>query len=694
MALNVIRHRKFSDTLYRGSTAMKILSLLATLILSTPLLAQDQPPAWPEIMGSPAGIVTIYEPQVDAFAQNILSAHAAVSFVPAGQTAPIFGAMWVKSTVQTDRDARTVRMLSSTVTNSKFPQASADQVAAITQAVSQNTGGFTLSLDKVLASLAQTQKEASASANFNNTPPQIIYSDVPAVLVTLDGEPQMQPAPGADLMRVVNTPFFIVLDPSTKTYYLRGPGTWLSAANVMGPWQSSLNPPVAVTTLASQTKIASTAGDTAAMESGSMPKIIVATQPTELIQTDGAADFSSIPGTNLLYVSNTGSDVFMDINTQALYVLLAGRWFTAPSKAGPWTFVAPDQLPPDFANIPAGSPKAGVLASVAGSTLAANAVMDASVPQTAAIQRNAPGPDVKYDGDPNFQPISETSLQYAVNTANAVVNVGGTYYCCSEGVWYVSASPAGPWSVATSVPDSVYSIPPTCPIYNVTYCYVYGSTPDVIYCGYLPGYVGSYVWGGTVIYGTGWPYNPWAGAVYIPRPVTWGFAAAFNPVTCGWGFSVGAGWGGAAFGAHGGWWGAGGWNNNTWRSNNTVNINRDVTVNNTNVTNNIYNRNTSRVARNNTVNRVNADNRTVNNTVNNTAVNRQRNDVYAGNDGNVYRNSLDGWQQHSNENWNAVNNGAGRDAFRNNVQPQLNRDVSARSAGGFSGGARGGGGRR
>lgn len=674
---------------------MKIPALLATVILSTPLLAQVQPPAWPEIMGTPAGVVTVYEPQVDAFSQNTLGAHAAVSFVPTGQTTPIFGALWVKATVQTDRDARTVQLLSTTVTNSRFPQADAAQVAAITQAVGQNTNGFTLSLDKVLASLAQTQKQASASANFNNAPPQILYSDVPAVLVTLDGQPQMQPA-GTGLMRVVNTPFFIVLDPSSGTYYLRGPGTWLSAANVMGPWESSTNPPVAVTTLAAQTKTAGTAGETDAMESGAMPKIIVATQPTELIQTDGAADFSTIPGTSLLYVSNTESDVFMEINTQALYVLLAGRWFTASSKAGPWTFVAPDQLPPDFASIPAGSPKADVLASVAGSTLADNAVMDASVPQTAAVPRNTPGPDVKYDGDPNFQPIPETSLQYAANTDAAVVNVDGTYYCCSEGVWFVGPSPAGPWTVANSVPDAVYTIPPTCPIYNVTYCYVYDSTPDVIYCGYLPGYVGSYVWGGTVIYGTGWPYSPWVGGVYIPRPATWGFAAVFNPVTCGWGFSVGTGWGSAAFGVgmHSGWWGVGGWNNNAWRSNNTVNINRGVTVNNTNVTNNIYNRNTNRVVNNNTVNRVNVENRTVNTSIKNTGVNRPRNDVYAGNDGNVYRSSLDGWQQHSNGNWNTVNNGADRDAFRNNVQPQLNRDFSTRSSGGYYGGGRGGGGGR
>lgn len=664
---------------------MKLRALLAVLISSAPLFAQSPPSVWPQIIGTSAGTVTIYQPQVDSFSQNVLTAHAAVSIVPTGQTNPVFGAVWVKSTVQTDRDARTIDLLSTSVTDSRFPQADAGEVAAVTLAITQKASDFTISLDAVLASLAKTQK-TSPSAEFNNTPPQIIYSDEPAVLVTIDGEPEMQAVSGFDLMRVVNTPFFIVLDTPSKTYYLRGPGTWLSASNVMGPWQSALNPPPSVTSFFAQTKTAQEAGSLG-QATDLMPKIIVATQPTELIQTDGAADFMAIPGTNLLYVSNTQSDVFMDIDTQALFVLLSGRWYTAASKAGPWTFVPPENLPPDFAKIPESSPKANVLASVAGSTLADNAVADASVPQTAAIPRNSPGPDVKYDGDPNFQAIPQTSLQYAVNTSNAVVNMDGTYYCCSEGVWYMGSSPNGPWVVAASVPKAIYSIPPSCPIYNVTYCYVYDNTPDVIYCGYLPGYLGSYVWGGTVVYGTGWPYRAWYGAVYIPRPATWGFAAVFNPVTCGWGFAVGGGWGGAVFaGGRSGWWGVGGWAHNTWTGGGTVNVNRNVTVNNTN----IYNRNVNRTVNRNTVNRVNVDHRTVNNT----DINRVRNDVYAGNDGNVYKHSLDGWQQHSNGSWKSVNDFDTRDTFHNNVQPQLNRDFSARSSGGFSGGFRGGGGGR
>ncbi len=69
-------------------------------------------------------------------------------------------------------------------------------------------------------------------------------------------------------------------------------------------------------------------------------------------------------------------------------------------------------------------------------------------------------------------------------------------------------------------------IPPSCPVYNVRYVYIFDATPEVIYMGYLPGYVGCYPYYGTVVYGTGHHYAPWRGrSHYYTRPATWGFHA-------------------------------------------------------------------------------------------------------------------------------------------------------------------------
>jgi hypothetical protein len=56
------------------------------------------------------------------------------------------------------------------------------------------------------------------------------------------------------------------------------------------------------------------------------------------------------------------------------------------------------------------------------------------------------------------------------------------YYAVDNGVWFVSASPDGPWTVATNVPDVIYSIPVSSPIHYVTYVRIYGYSPE-----YAPG---------------------------------------------------------------------------------------------------------------------------------------------------------------------------------------------------------------
>ena len=119
------------------------------------------------------------------------------------------------------------------------------------------------------------------------------------------------------------------------------------------------------------------------------------------------------------------------------------------------------------------------------------ALLENSIPQTAEIDRATATVMVKYDGDPQFEPIEGTDVYYAVNTDKDVLMFDKTYYCVDEAVWFVASRPTGPWEVADSVPDEIYDIPPSSPVHNVTYVYIYESTPEVVYVGYTPGYYGS-----------------------------------------------------------------------------------------------------------------------------------------------------------------------------------------------------------
>jgi hypothetical protein len=156
-----------------------------------------------------------------------------------------------------------------------------------------------------------------------------------------------------------------------------------------------------------------------------------------------------------------------------------------------------------------------------------------------------------------LQPIAGTPLHYVVNSSLPVIQVSPTsYFTVENGVWFTASALPGPWVVATTVPSVLYTIPPSSPLHYVTYVYVYRATPDTVTVGYTPGYYGTCVSNGVVVYGTGYVYDPWIDVSYYPPPPTYGYGAcvAYTPWT-GWYFGFGFGWAWGA--ATVGWgWGA------------------------------------------------------------------------------------------------------------------------------------------
>src|SRR5262249_46776486 len=236
--------------------------------------------------------------------------------------------------------------------------------------------------------------------------------------------------------------------------------------------------------------------------------------PAELLLTSGLPDFRPIRGTKLQYAADTDSQIFFHTVERAAYLLLSGRWFKAQSLRGPWSYVAPRDLPEDFAKIPAGSAQAVVLASVPDTPQAELAVLANSVPTTATVSRREATIQLAYDGEPKFKPIEGTRLSYAVNAQLPVILAGEHYYALDNGVWFEAPAPTGPSAVAAEVHEEIYTIPPNSPVYYATFANVYQSNDDEVEVGYTPGYFGAYEEDGTVVYGTGWDYEPWYGDDY------------------------------------------------------------------------------------------------------------------------------------------------------------------------------------
>lgn len=550
---------------------MKIFTLVAVLMgsmITHLAMAQE---IWPKTATTSDGtILKLYQWQPESFEDNTLKAHAAISVLESGKTEPVFGVAWLKATTETAGSQVNVKSIY--ITNIKLPgETNDDKLETIANSLEDKTPTWDISfpLNDLQTSLDLNKQQTNLAGQINNNPPKVIYTNVPSILVSIDGDPRLQANKDWGVDAVVNTPFVLVKNHDSK-YYLYGGKHWYTAPGVDGPYKIITEIPSNLAKIETQIKEADKKNNTdegKETDNNTIYNIVVTTEPAELIQSKGEANFAAVDGTGLLYVANSENDIFMDINSQQYYVLLSGRWYTSKTLSGNWQYVAADKLPAEFAKIPKGSPKDNVLASVAGTEQANDAVADAQIPQTAKVERNKAKADIEYDGDPQFDPIDGTDMAYATNTSGSVIRSHGRYYTVDNGVWFESPYATGPWVVSVARPTSVALIPPRYPVYYMKYVDIYDVTPDYVYMGYTPGYLNAYVYGPTVVYGTGYYYRPWYGRYYYPRPYTWGFGIRYNP-WFGWGFGVGFGYDwfnvsigfgsaypwGYGYGC-GGWWG-------------------------------------------------------------------------------------------------------------------------------------------
>src|SRR5256886_12083539 len=152
---------------------------------------------------------------------------------------------------------------------------------------------------------------------------------------------------------------------------------------------------------------------------------------------------------------------------------------------------------------------------------------------------------VHYSGEPNFEPIKGTSIAYATNTRDKVIKLEGIYYLCLQGVWFMAPAPTGPWTTCMSVPQEIYTIPASSPVYNVTYVTQTANSDGTVQSSYTAGYLGAFVLGAAtgaiVANGSGYWWPPYAYGGYYPYAATYGGAywgtAHYNSATGAYGWS-------------------------------------------------------------------------------------------------------------------------------------------------------------
>ncbi|HEX4795810.1 MAG TPA: hypothetical protein VH370_18625 [Humisphaera sp.] len=698
---------------------------------------------WPRKHEIGGTTLLIYQPQVEKWEGNQLESQAAVALTPNGKTAPEYGVIWIKARTEVDKESRMVSLENVTITKVSFPSDRVNESLyreQINQVVPDITND--VPLDQLETSLAVAAADRKTEAvEVKNDVPLIIFDTKPSILILIDGEPALRATTQENAMRVVNTRQLILLDTSKNQYYLSLMGHWVTGPSALGPWTAAPDAPPGFDALKESLSKAGTVDllipNNPKGAPVGLPKIYISDTPAELIQSRGEPEYAPVEGTNLLYMKNSESAVFMQLGTGNYYVLVSGRWFSSPALHGPWAFVPGKMLPPDFANIPPGSPKANVLLSVPGTAQAREAVIANSIPQTATVTIAQTQLTVSYDGTPDFKPVADASgLQYAINSPLPVILVeeSKTYYCVQNGIWFHASSPRGTWVVATTVPTVLYSIPISSPIHYVTYVRIYGSTPQVVYVGYTPGYMGTCVaYDGVVVYGSGYYYPAYVGTVWVGYPPTYGYGAGF---ACGaatgfaFGFAAGAiigdcwprpywgpcmGYGsvninthsvytnwhggvtsvnrhysynaytgtslsqgrGSSFNPYTGRASVGGYSNYVDRSTGNFDLKQGGAT---------YNPNTGMIKGSGTSASGNYHDGTADvnhgsfnyDTKTNTGVATKDGNVYASHDGNVYRTTDSGWQQHTDNGWQTPSHND--DSFSQQRQ-SLDAQQSSRSAG-------------
>lgn len=524
--------------------------LLSFLFVQLSLFSVNGQNTWPrEITASDGTVISVFEPQPEKYDGNDVTARSAVSIRKTTDGEPSFGVMWFEAVLEpTGSDAAMVKSVK--VTKSKFSDGDETSSAILKEVVETAIPSMNMKLDTRRLKEMFQQEKADSESGINTTPPVIYYRNRPTTLILIDGEPIEQQDDDLKMVRVVNSPYLLVKNPDDKRYYLYGGNFWYRSARIKSGWVNVKTLPARVkaidAALKEQEQKQGKEDDREEVKFTTPTDILVSTEPAELIQTEGEPTYKAVENSTLLYVDNSLEEIFKDVEFQKNYILLAGRWYSSAKLEGPWEYVPSDKLPAAFASIPRGSEKDGVLASVAGTDAAEEAIIDAYMPQTAKVDRNSVSCTVTYDGAPKFVRIENTNLLLAENSNITVMWApNNQYYALENGIWFKSNKPDGPWEVANERPADVEKIPASNSAYNAKFVHIYHVTPRYIYVGYTPGYLGCYRLRHTIVWGTGWYYHPWYGHRYYPRPYTWGFGMMYSPWSgwcVSWGLSFNYGW--------------------------------------------------------------------------------------------------------------------------------------------------------
>ena len=174
---------------------------------ATPVAGPDG--GWPRGYSTPSGgHILIYQPQVASWTgQKHMVAYSAVAFTPSGADKAEMGTTRIEADTSVAMADRLVRFTNFQITEATFPTLDNDKTREI---VTQIDDAFpdderVIGLDRVLAAIDRSQIVPKNVEGVKADPPEIFFSQTPAVLVNIDGKAIWSPIKDNDLKYAVNT---------------------------------------------------------------------------------------------------------------------------------------------------------------------------------------------------------------------------------------------------------------------------------------------------------------------------------------------------------------------------------------------------------------------------------------------------------------------------------------------------------
>lgn len=195
------------------------------------------------------------------------------------------------------------------------------------------------------------------------------------------------------------------------------------------------------------------------------PRVVIAKQPTVLVYIDGEPRYVPVKDTQLSGVLNTRTLLLRDAKGRH-YLRLYDGWARAESLAGPWSVSKPPPASAQVAQVARASGRVNLLQGKADpKTRRRPSLKSGSLPQILVATK--PTALLVLDGEPHFEAVAGTSLQYATNTTAHLFRDVETkqLYVRIAGYWFRSGSTAGPWEFvpAHRLPESFAAIPDDSP---------------------------------------------------------------------------------------------------------------------------------------------------------------------------------------------------------------------------------------